>query len=68
MRRDIRKVQSDHVNMDIEGAIESVRIKWVEFRENVRAFFLLGQSKLPVIIGPFIRGKIRRVLHQTHLK
>ena len=35
--------------MDIDGAIESVRIKQVEFRENVRAFFPQGESKLTVI-------------------
>ena len=33
----------------LRGAIESVRIKQVEFRENVRAFFPQGQSKLSVI-------------------
>ena len=32
--------------MDTEGTIESVHIKRVEFRENVRAFFPQGQSKL----------------------
>jgi len=31
--------------MDNEGAIESVRIKRVEFRENVRAFFPQEQTK-----------------------
>ena len=31
-----------------KGAIESVRIKWVGFRENVRTFFPQGQSKLSV--------------------
>ena len=31
-------VQSIPVNTDTEGTIESVRIKRVEFRENVRAF------------------------------
>ena len=30
---------------DTKGAIESVRIKWVGFRENVRTFFPQGQSK-----------------------
>ena len=30
--------------------MESVRIKRVEFRENVRAFFPQGQSKLSVIM------------------
>ena len=51
MRRDIRKVQSNPVNTDIEGVIESVRIKRVGFRENVRAFFPQGQSKLSLIMG-----------------
>ena len=35
--------------IDTEGAIESVRIKRVEFREKVRVFFPQGQSKLSVI-------------------
>ena len=39
-------VQSYPVNMDTEGTIESVRIKWAEFRENGRAFFSQGQIKL----------------------
>ena len=34
------------VSADTEGAIESVRIKRIEFRENVRAFFPQGQTKL----------------------
>ena len=33
-----------------KGAIESVRIKWVGFRENVRTFFPQGQSKLSVTL------------------
>ena len=33
-----------------EGAIESVRIKWVGFRGNVRTFFPQGQSKLSIIM------------------
>ena len=37
-------------NTDTEGDIESVRIKRVEFRENVSAFFPQGQSKLSVIM------------------
>ena len=43
--------------MDTEGTRESVRIKgvvriikWIEFSENVRAFFPQGQSKLSVIV------------------
>jgi len=43
-------VQSHPVNTDTEGAIESVRIKQVEFIENVRAFFPQGQSKLSIIM------------------
>ena len=31
-----------------EGAIESVRIEWVGFGENVRTFFPEGKSKLSV--------------------
>jgi len=38
------------VNTDTEGAIESVRIKRVELRVNIRAFFTRGQSKLSVIM------------------
>ena len=33
------KIQSDSINTDDKRAIESVHIKQVEFRENVRAFF-----------------------------
>ena len=35
--------------MDIEGVKESVRIKRVEFRENVRAYFHQGQGIRSVI-------------------
>ena len=31
------KIQSNAINTDTEGAIESVRIKLIEFREDVRA-------------------------------
>lgn len=34
----------------LRGTIESVHIKWVEFIENLRAFFPQGQRKLSVII------------------
>ena len=44
----IEPVQSNPVNTDTEEAILGVRIKWVEFRENVKAFFPQGQSKLCV--------------------
>ena len=37
-------------NGDTEGDIESVRIKGIEFIENVIAFCPKGQSKLFVII------------------
>ena len=50
MRRGVGKVESNPVNTEIEGAIESFHIKQVEFRENVRAFFPQGQSKLSVIM------------------
>ena len=46
-----RKVQSNHVNINTEGAIEGVHIKWVEFRENVKAFFPQKQGKLSVIMN-----------------
>ena len=36
--------------MDTEGVLEIVRFKRVEFKENVRAFFPLEQSKLSVIM------------------
>ena len=41
--------------MDTEETRESVCIKggiikWIEFRENVRAFFPQGQNKLSVIV------------------
>ena len=45
----IEPVQSNPVNTDTEEAILGVRIKRVEFRENVGAFFPQGQSKLSVI-------------------
>ena len=38
------------VYKDTEGAIESVRIKRVEFREDIRVFFPQGHSKLSVIM------------------
>ena len=45
----IEPVQSHPVNTDTEEAILGVRIKWVEFGENVGAFFPQGQRKLSVI-------------------
>ena len=33
------KIQSDFINMDNKRGIESVRIKLVEFRENVTVLF-----------------------------
>ena len=43
-------LQSNAVNMETEEAIESVCIKGVEFRENVRIFFPHRQRKLSVIM------------------
>ena len=43
-------IQSNLVDTDTEGDIESVRVNRVEFRENVGAFFLQGQNKLSVIM------------------
>ena len=49
-------ISSYLLNKDTEGAIENVhinggvRIKRVDFRENVRAFFPQGQSKLSIIM------------------
>ena len=45
-----KELQSNSVNTDTKGAIESVRIKRFEFRENLRAFFSQGQGKLAVIM------------------
>ena len=42
-------LQSNPVSKNTEGTIEGGRIMRVEFRENVRAFFPQGQSKLSVI-------------------
>ena len=42
-------IQSNPVNTDTKGVIKSVP-KRVEFRENLRDFFLQEQSKLSVII------------------
>ena len=42
--------ESNPIYMDTEGSIESVHIKWVEFRENVTAFFPQGQTELSVIM------------------
>ena len=39
-----RELKLNHLNTDTEGNIESVRIKWVEFRKNARAFLPQGQS------------------------
>ena len=56
----IEPVQSNPVNTDTEEAILGVRIKWVEFRENVRAFFPQGQSKLSVIMRcPYKRVSVK---------
>ena len=42
----LSQAQSNPVNKDTEGGLESVCIKWIEFRENVRPFFAQGRSKL----------------------
>lgn len=47
----IKLLQCDPVNADIDGTRHSVRIKRVNFAENIRAFFLSGQTKLSVIYG-----------------
>ena len=39
------------VNTDTGGTCHSVRIKRVNSRENVRAFFSLGQMKLSALFG-----------------
>ena len=46
----INNIQSNLVNTDTENAIESVRIKPVEFREIARAFNPRRQSELSVIM------------------
>ena len=43
-------IQSNAVSTDIEGVIESARIKQIKFTENVRAFFPQRQSKLSLIM------------------
>ena len=50
-------MQSNPIGTDTEGTIESAHIqgvvriiKWIEFRQNVRAFFPQGQNKLSVIV------------------
>ena len=43
-----RSYSQTRYNPDTQRAIESVCIKRVEFRENVRAFFSQGQSELSV--------------------
>ena len=53
-------IQSNLVNTDTEAAIESVHIKWVEFRENVRAFFSQGQNKLSVIMMCLYKAGVRK--------
>ena len=55
-------IQLNLVNTDTEGPIESVRIKRVEFRENVKAFFPQGQSKLSVIMR-CLYSTIHRINH-----
>ena len=41
-------VQSNPVNSDTEGVIESDRVKRVEFRGNVSAFFTRRKGKISV--------------------
>ena len=43
-------ILSNPANTDTEGTIKSVCIKWLEFRENVKAFISKGQIKLSVIM------------------
>jgi len=52
--------QSNPINTDTEGAIESVRIKCIEFKENVRAFFPQGRSKLSIIIRCPYKAGVRK--------
>ena len=60
------KVQSNSVNTDTEGTMEKgpykrgVRIKPVEFRENIRAFFPQGQSKLSIKMRCLYYAGVRR--------
>ena len=53
-------IQSNLVNTDTEGDIESVRVNRVEFRENVGAFFPQGQSKLSVIMRCLYKEGVRK--------
>ena len=52
-------LRSNPVNTDTGGATESVRIKQVEWGENVRAFFPQGQSEPSVIM----RCPYKMVIH-----
>ena len=49
MRTDLG-VQSNPLNSDTEGVIESVRVKQVEFRGNVSDFFTWRKGKISVTI------------------
>ena len=53
-------IQSNLVNSDTEGDIESVRVNRVEFRENVGAFFPQGQNKLSVIMMCLYKAGVRK--------
>ena len=53
-------IQSNLVNTDTEGDIESVRVNRVEFRENVGAFFPQGQNKLSVIMMCLYKAGARK--------
>ena len=50
-------IQSNPVYTDTEGAMESVRIKQVEYRKNLRAFVPQGQRKQTLACNIGVRIK-----------
>ena len=46
-----RELKLNHVNTDTEGNIESVRIKWVEFRKKCEGFLTSGTKQLLVVMS-----------------
>ena len=46
-----RELKLNHVNTDTEGNIESVPIKWVEFRKKCEGFLTPGTKQLLVVMS-----------------
>ena len=57
----VRGTYSQTPSTDTEGGIESVRIKRVEFRENIKALFPQGQTKLSVIVRCPYKAGVRKM-------